>query len=60
LKIDTLKIDADSDQNEEGDEVNEVGEKVKRSKEGGPWSKLVASDSLDRPEGEDKAPGTYI
>ena len=58
LKIDTLKLDEDPDPNDDGDDVNEDGEKVKKSKEGGPWSKLVASDSLDKPsEIEEKTPG---
>ena len=58
LKIDTLKIDGDSDPDEEGEETNEDGEKVKKSKEGGPWSKLVASDSVEiPPEPEKKTPG---
>ena len=58
LKIDTLKIEEDPDPNDDGDDVNEDGEKVKKSKEGGPWSKLVASDSLDKPsDGEEKTPG---
>lgn len=48
LKIDTLKVDEDPNPDDEGDDVNEDGEKVKRSKEGGPWSKLVASDSADK------------
>jgi len=57
LKIDTLKIEEDPDPNDDGDDVNEDGEKVKKSKEGGPWSKLVASDSLDKPsDGEEKTP----
>jgi len=57
LKIDTLKIDEDPDPNDDGDDVNEDGEKVKKSKEGGPWSKLVASDSLDKPsDNEEKTP----
>ena len=58
LKIDTLKVESESDQNEEGEETNEDGEKVKKSKEGGPWSKLVASDSIEKPsESEEKIPG---
>ena len=60
LKIDTLKIEDDADTNDDGDDINEDGEKVKKSKEGGPWSKLVASDSLDKPEDEEKPPGVYI
>merc|ERR1712156_316353 len=57
LKIDTLKLDEDPDPNDDGDDVNEDGEKVKKSKEGGPWSKLVASDSLDKPsEIEEETP----
>merc|ERR1711976_911911 len=45
------------EQNEEGEETNEDGEKVKKSKEGGPWSKLVASDSIEKPsEAEEKIP----
>merc|ERR1712183_479653 len=56
LKIDTLKIDGDSDPDEEGEETNEDGEKVKKSKEGGPWSKLVASDSVDKDEDDEKTP----
>lgn len=57
LKIDTLKIDEDPDPNDDGDETNEDGEKVKKSKAGGPWSSLVASDSLDKPnENEEKTP----
>ena len=42
--------------NDDGDDVNEDGEKVKKSKEGGPWSKLVASDSLDKDEDDKKTP----
>ena len=58
LKIDTLKVESESEQNEEGEETNEDGEKVKKSKEGGPWSKLVASDSIEKPsEAEEKIPG---
>ena len=61
LKIDTLKLDEEPDPNDDGDDVNEDGEKVKKSKEGGPWSKLVASDSLDKPsEIEEKTPGKVI
>lgn len=56
LKIDTLKLDEEPEPNEDGDDVNEDGEKVKKSKEGGPWSKLVASDSLDKDEDEEKTP----
>merc|ERR1712045_825219 len=57
LKIDTLKLDEDPDPNDDGDDVNEDGEKVKKSKEGGPWSKLVASDSLEKPnDNEEKTP----
>merc|ERR1712141_995368 len=56
LKIDTLKLDEDPDPNDDGDDVNEDGEKVKKSKEGGPWSKLVASDSLDKDEDDEKTP----
>jgi len=57
LKIDTLKIDGDSDPDAEEEETNEDGEKVKKSKEGGPWSKLVASDSVEiPPEPEKKTP----
>jgi len=57
LKIDTLKIEEDPDPNDDGDDVNEDGEKVKKSKEGGPWSKLVKSDSLDEPnDNEEKTP----
>lgn len=57
LKIDTLRVDDESDQNEEGTETNEDGEKVKKSKEGGPWSKLVASDSIEKPSDlEEKVP----
>jgi len=56
LKIDTLKLDSDSDPNEE-EETNEDGEKVKRRTEGGPWSKLVASDSVEKPaEPEERTP----
>ena len=59
LKIDTLKIDEDGDSNDDDEEINEDGEKVKKSKEGAPWSKLVASDSLDKPsEIEEKSQGT--
>lgn len=54
LKIDTLKMDDDTDPNGDGDDVNEDGEKVKKSKEGGTWSKLVASDSIEG-EAEEKA-----
>ena len=57
LKIDTLKLDEEPDPNDDGDDVNEDGEKVKKSKEGGPWSKLVASDSLDKDEDDEKTPG---
>lgn len=53
LKIDTLKLEDDADPGD-GDDVNEDGEKVKKSKEGGTWSKLVASDSLEN-ENEDKS-----
>lgn len=49
LKIDSLKIEDEADGVEDDDDVNEDGEKVKKSKEGGPWSKLVASDSVDKP-----------
>lgn len=56
LKIDTLKLDEEPDPNDDGDDVNEDGEKVKKSKEGGPWSKLVASDSLDKDEDDEKTP----
>lgn len=56
LKIDTLKLDEEPDPNDDGDDVNEDGEKVKKSKEGGPWSKLVASDSLDKDEEDEKTP----
>ena len=55
LKIDTLKLEDDADPGD-GDDVNEDGEKVKKSKEGGTWSKLVASDSLEN-ENEDKSSG---
>ena len=54
LKIDTLKVDGDSDPDEEGEETNEDGEKVKKSKEGGPWSKLVGSDSVEIPPEPEK------
>merc|ERR1712018_632381 len=47
LKIDALKLEDEGEQDEEGTELNEDGEKTKKSKEGGPWSKLVASDSVD-------------
>ena len=57
LKIDTLKLDEEPDPNDDGDDVNEDGEKVKKSKEGGPWSKLVASDSIDKDEDDEKTPG---
>ena len=61
LKIDTLKIDGDSDPDAEEEETNEDGEKVKKSKEGGPWSKLVASDSVEiPPEPEKKTPGINL
>ena len=60
LKIDTLKLDNDSDPNEE-EETNEDGEKVKRRTEGGPWSKLVASDSVEKPaEPEERTPGVHL
>ena len=56
LKIDTLKLD-EADPNDDGDDVNEDGEKVKKSKEGDPWSKRVASDSLDKDDDDEKTPG---
>ena len=49
-------MDDDTDPNGDGDDVNEDGEKVKKSKEGGTWSKLVASDSIEG-EAEEKAKG---
>jgi hypothetical protein len=52
LKIDTLKLEQEGDSNEEDDEVNGDGEKVRKNKDGRPWSKLVASDSLDKPGSE--------
>ena len=60
MKIDTLKIEDESDTHDDGDDINEDGEKVKRSKEGGPWSKLVASDSLEKPESEENSPGNKL
>merc|ERR1712008_649674 len=56
LKIETLKLDEEPDPNDDGD-VNEDGEKVKKGRrEDGPWSKLVASDSLDKDEDDEKTP----
>merc|ERR1712113_1310056 len=43
LKIDALKLEGEGEEDEEDIELNEDGEKTKKSKEGGPWSKLVAS-----------------
>ena len=54
LKIDALKLEDDGEQDEEGSELNEDGEKTKKSKEGGPWSKLVASDSIDDSKEDDE------
>ena len=51
------RFGTEPDPNDDGDDVNEDGEKVKKPKEGGPWSKLVASDSLDKDEDDEKTPG---
>ena len=58
LKIESLKIEEDAPPAEEDEEVNEDGEKVKKSKDGGgTWSKLVSgSDSIDSPS-EPEKPG---
>ena len=60
LKIDKLKLEEEGEQDEEGAELNEDGEKTKKSKEGGPWSKLVASDSVDdSKEDDDEVAGEF-
>jgi len=61
LKIDALKLEGEGEEDEEDIELNEDGEKTKKSKEGGPWSKLVASDSIeDSKEEEEDTSGNYF
>merc|ERR1712029_573279 len=54
LKIDALKLEGEGEEDEEDIELNEDGEKTKKSKEGGPWSKLVASDSIEDSKEEEE------
>merc|ERR1711862_1039773 len=54
LKIDALKLEGEEEEDEEDIELNEDGEKKKKSKEGGPWSKLVASDSIEDSKEEEE------